>query len=258
MAPCRMTTVYRLGTQELPENVGQRFDNIPVLVTGGSSGIGAAVVEEFVRRGARVQSVSRSGGAPEGAAGIACDIGDPAAVEAAFEEIRQRFPEGLAHVVCSTGVVSEHPIDELPPEEWRRVVDASLTGTYLTLHHAVPLLRLHGGGSVVAMSSGWAKRGYPNGAHYAAAKGGIESLVRSLALELAPDRIRVNAVSPGPVVTPMLDDLPAFDGAERAARIPLGRLGTVEDVVRSTFFLLGDEADHITGQVLQVSGGLTV
>jgi NAD(P)-dependent dehydrogenase (short-subunit alcohol dehydrogenase family) len=227
-------------------------------VTGGSSGIGAAIAEEFVRRGAHVQSLSRSGAAPDDVAGLACDVGDPTAMAAAFDEIGQRFPDGLAHVVCSAGVVSEHPIDELAPEEWRRVVDASLTGVYLTLHHAVPLMRLRGAGSVVAMSSGWATRGYPRGAHYAAAKGGIESLVRSLALELAPDRIRINAVSPGPVTTPMLDDLPDFDAAERSARIPLGRLGTVEDIVSSTFFLLGDEADHITGQVLQVSGGLTV
>lgn len=227
-------------------------------MTGGSSGIGAAVAEEFVSRGARVHSLSRSGRAPDGAVGIACDVGDPAGVAAAFEEIGRRCPEGLAHVVCSAGLVSEHPIEELVPEEWRRVVDASLTGTYLTMHHAVPLMKRRGRASVVAMSSGWARRGYPNGAHYAAAKGGIESLVRSLALELAPDRIRVNAVSPGPVTTPMLDDLPDFDPAERAARIPLGRVGTVEDVVSSTFFLLGHEADHITGQVLQVSGGLTV
>ena len=231
---------------------------LTVLVTGGSSGIGAAIVEEFVTRGARVQSLSRSGVAPEGADGIACDVSDADGMAAAFEEIRQRFPEGFAHVVCSTGVVSEHPIDELQPEEWRRVVDASLTGAYLTLHHAVPLMRIRGKASVVCMSSGWARRGYPRGAHYAAAKGGIESLVRSLALELAPHGIRVNAVSPGPVVTPMLDDLPNFDAAERSGRIPLGRLGTVEDVLGATLFLLGDEADHITGQVLQVSGGLTV
>ena len=238
--------------------MGQKYESIPVLVTGGSSGIGAAVIEEFLVQGARVHALSRSGTAPDGAVAIACDVGDPGAVAAAFEEIAQRCPDGLAHVVCSAGVVSEHPIEELLPEEWRRVVDASLTGTYLTLHHAVPLMKLRGKASVVAMSSGWAKRGYPKGAHYAAAKGGIESLVRSLALELAPARIRVNSVSPGPVVTPMLDDLPNFDAAERSGRIPLGRLGTVEDVVRSTFFLLGDDADHITGQVLQVSGGLTV
>jgi NAD(P)-dependent dehydrogenase (short-subunit alcohol dehydrogenase family) len=238
--------------------VAQSYESIPVLVTGGSSGIGAAIAEELVGRGARVHALSRSGTAPDGAVGIACDVGDPGSMAAAFEELRQRCPDGLGHVVCSAGVVSEHPIDQLEPEEWRRIVDTSLTGTYLTLHHAVPLMRLRDSASVVAMSSGWATRGYPNGAHYAAAKGGIESLVRSVALELARDGIRVNAVSPGPVITPMLDDLPSFDAAERSARIPLGRLGTVEDVVKATFFLLGDDAGHITGQVLQVSGGLTL
>jgi NAD(P)-dependent dehydrogenase (short-subunit alcohol dehydrogenase family) len=177
----------------------------------------------------------------------------------AFGRIAALFADtGLAHVVCSAGVVSEHPIEALKPEEWHRIVDASLTGTYLTMHHAVPLLKAHGGGSVVAMSSGWARRGYPRGAHYAAAKGGIESLVRSLALELAPHHIRVNAVSPGPVRTNMLDSLEDFDETERAGRIPLGRIGEVEDVVAPTLFLLGDSADHITGQVLQVSGGLTL
>lgn len=233
-------------------------DRLTALVTGGSSGIGAAIIEEFLRRGVRVLSLSRSGRAPEGADAIACDVGDAEAMAAAFEEVERRFPEGLAHVVCSSGVVSEHPIEELEPDEWRRVIDASLTGTYLTMHHAVPLMKRRGRASVVAMSSGWAKRGYPNGAHYAAAKGGIESLVRSLALELAKDGIRVNSVSPGPVVTPMLDDLPNFDAAEREGVIPLGRLGAVEDIVAATFFLLGDGADHITGQVLQVSGGLTI
>lgn len=237
-----------------------RFADARVLVTGGSQGIGGAVVEALVREGARVVSLSRSGKAPDGVvAALACDVGSPDEMAAAFAEVRTLFgDDGLAHVVCSAGIVSEHPIEELVPAEWQRIVDASLTGTYLAMHHGVPLLKAHGRGSVVAMSSGWARRGYPRGAHYAAAKGGIEALVRSLALELAPDGIRVNAVSPGPVRTHMLDDLPDFDEDARAKIVPLGRIGTVEDVVAPTLFLLGAEADHITGQVLQVSGGLTL
>jgi NAD(P)-dependent dehydrogenase (short-subunit alcohol dehydrogenase family) len=236
------------------------FRDAPVLVTGSSSGIGAALAERLVALGARVVGLSRSGRAPDGVlAAIGCDVGRAESMAEAFRQIGELFADtGLVHVVCSAGVVSEHPIEDLGPEEWHRIVDASLTGTYLTMHHAVPLLKAHGGGSVVAMSSGWARRGYPRGAHYAAAKGGVESLVRSLALELAPDRIRVNAVSPGPVRTNMLDSLEDFDESERAGRIPLGRIGEVEDVVAPTLFLLGDTADHITGQVLQVSGGLTL
>jgi NAD(P)-dependent dehydrogenase (short-subunit alcohol dehydrogenase family) len=236
------------------------FQGAPVVVTGSSSGIGEALVEDLVSRGARVVALSRSGQSPDGVvARIRCDVGRPDSVAEAYAEIHDLFGgDGLAHVVCSAGVVSEHPIEDLEPEEWHRVVDASLTGTYLTLHHAVPLMKARGKASVVAMSSGWARRGYPRGAHYAAAKGGIEALVRSVALELAPHNIRVNAVSPGPVKTRMLDSLPNFDEAQRAKIIPLGRVGEVEDVVTPTLFLLGDGADHITGQVLQVSGGLTL
>lgn len=240
--------------------MSEAFADALVLVIGGSQGIGGAVVEALLEAGARVVSISRSGKAPDGVlAAIAADVGDADAMARAFAEVRGLAGDrGLAHVVYSAGVVSEFPIEELEPAEWKRIVDASLTGTYLTMHHAVPLLKAHGGGSVVAMSSGWARRGYPRGSHYAAAKGGIESLVRSLALELAPARIRVNAVSPGPVRTNMLDDLPGFDEDQRAQIIPLGRIGTVEDVVGPTLFLLGPGADHITGQVLQVSGGLTI
>jgi NAD(P)-dependent dehydrogenase (short-subunit alcohol dehydrogenase family) len=236
------------------------FQDAPTLVTGSSSGIGEALIERFVSLGARVVALSRSGQSPEGVvARISCDVGQADSVAQAFTQIRDLFgDDGLAHVVCSAGVVSEHPIEELEPAEWHRIIDASLTGTYLTLHHAVPLLKQRGKASVVAMSSGWARRGYPRGAHYAAAKGGIESLIRSVALELAPHGIRVNAVSPGPVKTRMLDSLPNFDEAQRAKIIPLGRVGEVEDVVAPTLFLLGDGADHITGQVLQVSGGLTL
>jgi NAD(P)-dependent dehydrogenase (short-subunit alcohol dehydrogenase family) len=240
--------------------VTETFADVPVVVTGGSRGIGSGIVEALLARGARVISISQSGKAPDGVvAAIACDVGNPRAMADAFADVRTIVGAGgLAHLVCSAGVVSEFPIEELVPAEWQRIVDASLTGTYLAMHHAVPLLKAHGGGSVVAMSSGWARRGYPRGSHYAAAKGGIEAFVRSVALEVAADGVRVNAVSPGPVRTRMLDDLPNFDEAERARIIPLGRIGTVEDVVAPTLFLLGPGSGHITGQVLQVSGGLTL
>lgn len=234
------------------------FADIPAVVTGASSGIGKGVAAALVAEGARVVGLSRSATGPKGCvAHLSCDVTDPASVDRAFAAADEAVGP-IALLASCAGIVSEHPIEELAPAEWHRIVDTSLTGSYLVMRAAVPRLRTHGGGAIVALSSGWARRGYPRGAHYAAAKGGLEALVRSLALELAPDAIRVNAVAPGPVRTAMLDDLPDFDEDHRAGIIPLGRIGEVADVVAPVLFLLGDGAAHTTGQVLQVSGGLTL
>jgi NAD(P)-dependent dehydrogenase (short-subunit alcohol dehydrogenase family) len=160
-------------------------------------------------------------------------------------------------VVCGAGVVSESPIVELDDAEWHRVLDVSLTGAFLLLRAALPGL-CEQGGSVVAISSGWGTKGYPNGSHYAAAKAGVEALVKSAALEAAGAGVRVNAVAPGPVLTPLLDHIGEFDEwrRQREAAIPLGRLGQPADVVGPVLFLLGDESSYVTGQVLHVNGGL--
>jgi NAD(P)-dependent dehydrogenase (short-subunit alcohol dehydrogenase family) len=194
---------------------------------------------------------------PGAALSLTCDVRDAEAVEAAVRRVAAELGP-IRYLVCAAGVVSEAPITGLDPAEFRRVVEISLFGTFHALRAVLPFMIGRGRGSVVAMSTGWATKGYPNGGHYAAAKAGVEALVKSAALETAAAGVRVNAVAPGPIETPMLTDFPDYDAraADRARAIPMGRVGEVEDVVGPVMFLLGDESRYMTGQIVQVNGGL--
>ena len=233
---------------------GNAFDGATALVTGAAGGLGSAIGAALQARGARVVSLDLAAAAGADLH-IDCDVTDASAVAAAVE---QATADGthIDLLVCAAGVVSEHDLGELDPSEWHRVVDVSLTSAFLAAQAVAPSMATGGGGAIVTLSSGWGTRGYPRGPHYAAAKAGVEALTKSLALELAPQAIRVNSVAPGPIRTAMLDDLPDFDEAARAAAIPLGRIGEPEDVVGPVLFLLGSDSRYVTGAVLHVNGGL--
>lgn len=236
---------------------GQRFAGRVAVVSGGHGGIGAAVVCSLQAEGARVAVLDRASGTGSPELSVVCDVTDPLSVAEAVQAatVELGAPDLL---VCAAGVVSEHDVTALPPQEWHRVVDASLTGCFLVVRAALPHLCQSERGSVVALSSGWATKGYPRGAHYAAAKAGVEAFVKSVALEVAPHGVRVNAVAPGPVLTPFLDYVDDLDTwqRQRAAAIPLGRVAEPDDVVGPVLFLLSDESRYVTGQVLHVNGGL--
>jgi len=235
---------------------GPSFVDRCALVTGGAGGIGGAIVRALADRGARVAAVDLEP-VPGAECSLQADLTDESATADAVAGAARALG-GLELLVCAAGVVSEAPLEQLSVREWRRVVDSSLTATFMVLKAAIPYLRAAETASVCAISSGWARRPYPRGAHYAAGKAGIEALVRAAATELAPDGIRVNAVAPGPIRTPMLDDLPAFDERVRAEAIPLGRIGEPSDVVGPILFLLAPASGYMTGQVLGVSGGLVM
>lgn len=237
-----------------PDVALDSFEGAVAVVTGGAGGIGSGVVRALRARGAAVVVLDLRHSA-DATLSMLCDVTDPDSVEFAITHARAEL--GVASLlVCSAGVVSEHPLDQLAAAEWHRVVDVSLTSAYLVSKSVVPAMAEAGGGAVVTMSSGWARKGYPFGPHYAAAKSGVEALTKSLALEFASKGVRANSIAPGPIRTAMIDDNSAFDAAAKVDAIPMGRLGDVEDVVLPTLFLLGKDSRYVTGQVLHVNGGL--
>lgn len=226
------------------------------LITGGAGGIGSALVAALESEGWLVAVADLE---PDGAGDLALsvDVTDGRGMQAAVARVERELGP-LSGVVATAGVVSEHPLEDLDEAEWRRVVDVSLTGTYHLFRATLPAMAARGNGAAVAVSSGYGRAGYRFGGHYAAAKSGIEGLVKSVALEFGPDGVRVNAVAPGPVLTPMVDhikDLQAWQ-RDRELRIPLGRVATPADIVGPVQFLLGEASRYVTGQVLHVNGGL--
>jgi 3-oxoacyl-[acyl-carrier protein] reductase len=220
-----------------------------VIVTGGAGGLGTAISADLRAAGRTVVSLDRVAAAGES---FVLDVADESAVGDAVARMAERHG-GIDALVCASGTVEEHPLAEMPIAAWRSVVDASLTGTFLAIRAVLPAMIAARAGAIVAFSSGYGTTGYRNGANYAAAKAGIEALVKSAALENARFGIRANCIAPGPVATPMLTP-------ERTAviepAIPLGRVGKPADIVSVVRFLIGDDSAYITGQTIHVNGGL--
>lgn len=232
------------------------FGGTVTVVTGGAGGVGTGVTESLASRGGRVAVIDRVEPADSQAElAVCCDAADPDAMRRAFGTILERL--GRAdYLVCAAGVDSRAHLVDLQPTEWRRVVDASLTSSYLAMRAVLPSMLERASGSIVAFSSGWATKGCCGGAHLAAAKAGVEALVKSVALEAAARGVRVNALAPGPVRTAMTTTAPGFVEQERAALVPMGRIGEVDDLVGPVLFLLSGASRYVTGQVLHVNGGM--
>jgi NAD(P)-dependent dehydrogenase (short-subunit alcohol dehydrogenase family) len=258
--------------------VSNRFAGAVVLVTGGAGGIGAAVAQNLALDGAHVAVADRDAARAEAIAsdivwsgGLASahgiDVADAESVRDAVADITARFGT-ITHAVAAAGIIATHPFLDLTADEWDRTLAVNLRGTFLTLQ-AVARLLVDGsrGGSLVAISSVAGRGGRPTESDYAASKAGVISLVRSAALALAANGITVNAVCPGIVDTEMTRAIhaerarlagvtPEESLARLAATIPLGRMETAEDVAHAVAFLLSSEGSYITGQAINVCGGL--
>ena len=238
-----------------------------VVVTGAASGIGEACSRLFAARGDTVFLLDRdveAGGQLASRLGPGCaflevDVANPASVAAAFYRVSAEAGR-LQVLINSAGVESTALLSRLPEEEWDRVLDVNLKGTMLCTQAAVALLRAAGGGSVVNVASIAGKRiSYSGGVAYTASKGGVLGFTRHAAFELAADRIRVNAVCPGPTLTPMIRrnlEQARIDAV--VASIPLGRWVMPEEVAEVAAFLAGPAAAMCTGTSIDVDGGVLV
>jgi 3-oxoacyl-[acyl-carrier protein] reductase len=245
------------------------FDKKVVLVTGAAgAGIGRAVARGFSALGATVVLSDKHDGRTSKVAseiagetgnevvGITFDTSEESQVDHAIDQAIDRCGS-LDIVVNNAGLNSLSPLHEMPVEVWRKVIDVSLTGTFLVTRRALVAMREQNSGVIVNMSSiaGW--MGTNEGeAHYAAAKAGIMGFTRACAIEAAPFGIRVNAVAPGLAWNSFLAKVYSTDYIDEMARqTPLGRVGTPEDIANAVLFLASDKASFITGEVLCVSGG---
>lgn len=229
-----------------------------VMITGGSRGIGAAAVRAFARRGDRVvflyeknHQAARQVERETGARGICCDVSDPQAVEAAFAPL-----EELDILINNAGVAHYGLMSQVSPETWDRVFAVNVKGMYLCANAATPLFLKHHRGCILNVASMWGQVGASCEALYSATKGAVIALTKALAKELGPSGIRVNAVSPGVILTDMVADVEPAVLQELQQENLVGRNGSPEDIAGALVYLA--EAEFVSGQVLPVNGGLIV
>lgn len=239
------------------------------VVTGGASGMGESICHELGRRGHKVAVLDINASAAqrvtedlraEGITALAvpADVTNRPAVEDAFAKVRSELgPVGI--LVTSAGMVGFAPFTDITLDDWARIIDVNLTGTFHCCQVAVPDMVASNWGRIVMISSSSAQRGSPSMAHYAASKGAVIALTKSLAREYAPLGITVNNIPPSGIETPMQRQSQAEgklpSNEQMAQNIPLGHLGTGDDIAAAVGFLCSDEAGFITGQVLGVNGG---
>ncbi|HEV2423548.1 MAG TPA: SDR family NAD(P)-dependent oxidoreductase [Terriglobia bacterium] len=241
------------------------------IVTGAASGIGRATAELFGREGAQVVLADVESASGEAAAreiaehgGRAIfervDVTEAADAHRLVERARQEF--GALHVlVNSAGVMRRATVIELEEPDWDRVLAVNVKSIFLLSKHALPVMAASGGGSIINVASGWGLAGGPRAAAYCASKGAVVLLTKAMAIDHGPEKIRVNCVCPGDTDTPMLRgealqlEEPEAAFLAAAARRPLGRVGTPQEIAQAILFLAGTASSFMTGAALVVDGG---
>jgi NAD(P)-dependent dehydrogenase (short-subunit alcohol dehydrogenase family) len=248
------------------------FEHKVAIVTGAASGIGRGILERFVEAGAFVAAVDINGGllrtavealpSRDHALAIEADIRDEAQVRSAVEQAIARFG-WLNVLVNNAGIELSATVPDMPVAEWDRQLGVNLRGAFLFSKYAIPHMRAQGGGVIVNIASVHAFVSYPGAAAYDASKSGLLGLTRAMALDHGREGIRVNAICPGYIDTPMMDQwletVPDRDEAMRQvlACHPVGRIGKPRDIAEACLFLASDAASFISGTHLVVDGAMT-
>jgi 3-oxoacyl-[acyl-carrier protein] reductase len=226
-----------------------------VLVTGGNRGIGRAIAEAYLANGDRVAVTTRSGGMPEGALDVRCDVTDPEAVDAAFKQIEEAHGP-VEVLIANAGITADTLVLRMSEEDWSSVIDTNLTGSFrLAKRAAKGMLRLKRG-RIVFISSVVGLTGSAGQVNYAASKSGLVGMARSLARELGSRSITANVVAPGFIETDMTAVLSDDQKTAIKTQVPLGRYGSTDEIAQTVLWLTGDGAAYVTGAVIPVDGGL--
>jgi NAD(P)-dependent dehydrogenase (short-subunit alcohol dehydrogenase family) len=248
----------------------KRLEGKTVIVTGGTMGIGEAIVRRVLDEGARVVVVARNAERGERLIGelgedrvrfVAGDVADPATADAAVEAA-ETFG-GVDVLVNNAAVDYTSDLLDTPVDDVRRIFETNVFGAFSMLTRVARELKARGGGSIVNVSSRLASIGVPTMVAYSASKGALSALTRGAAVELARANVRVNAVAPGMTATPLYDtwigeqDDPEAFAAKVAEAIPQGRVGTPEEVAAAVAWLSADESGHVTGASIPIDGGYT-
>lgn len=243
------------------------FTDQIILITGATRGIGKAIAESFLKAGGTVVGVYS--GNDEAAKTFAthnqeyasrlslhkCDISQENEVDILFTELQSRYSR-LDVLINNAGIRRDAVLALMASENWQKVIDVNLTGTYLMSKQAVLFMMQNKFGRIINITSPVARLGFTGQANYAASKAGQIAMTKTLAKEVAKKKITVNCVSPGFIATDFIDDLPKEQLAEYKKLVPMRRFGTVEDVANAVMFLAGKSSSYITGTTLEVTGGL--
>jgi len=244
-----------------------RLQNKTALVTGAAQGFGLGIAKRYAEEGARVAIVDMNGDKAQaaaaevgmGAIAFSCDVTDGAALKAIVADVIAAFGK-LDIVVNNAGTTHRNkPMLDVDEAEYDRVFDVNVKSIYLMSHAVIPHFRSQGSGNIVNIGSTAGIRPRPGLVWYNASKGAVNLLTKAMAVELAPDAIRVNCIAPVAGKTPLLAQFMGEDTPEKRAQfratIPLGRLSTPLDIANAALYLASDDADMVTGTVLEVDGG---